>query len=135
MDLNLGIDSNDDKSPPRKRKQSKAATLHEPSQTVIATRNQRMTRKSIQNSEYEQTKLIGMMIITPPAKVIKEENDNKKKIKTEQDWLKLPKNIPKDTLSLNDLNVHPRLIHKDGSLCHSKTYWASLNKKSTTQRV
>ena len=23
----------------------------------------------------------------------------------------------------------PRLIHKDGSLCHSKTYWASLNKK------
>ena len=80
-------------------------------------------------------KLIGMMIITPLAKVIKEENDNKKKIKTEQDWLKLPKNIPKDTLSLNDLNVHPRLIHKDGSLCHSKTYWASLNKKSTTQRV
>ena len=23
----------------------------------------------------------------------------------------------------------PRLIHKDGSLCHSKTYWASLNKE------
>ena len=39
-DLNLGIDSNDDSSPPRKHKQSKAVALCEPSQTVIAARNQ-----------------------------------------------------------------------------------------------
>ena len=51
------------------------------------------------------------------------------KVKTEQDWLKLSKNIPKDDFSLNDPNVHPRLIHRDGSLCHSKSAWASLNKK------
>ena len=48
--LNLGLDSSDDKSPPRKCKQSKASALCEPSQTVIAARNQRMTRKSLQNS-------------------------------------------------------------------------------------
>ena len=71
-DLNLGIDSNDDSSPPRKHKQSKAVTLCEPSQTVIAARNQWITRKSLQKSENEQTKLIGMVIITPPAKEIKD---------------------------------------------------------------
>ena len=109
--------------------QSKAAALCKPSQTVIAARNQRLTRKSIQSSEYEHTKLIGTVIITPPTKEIKGEDDDSKKINTEQDWLKLAKNIPKDTLSLNDPNVHPRLIHKDGSVCHSKTYWASLNRK------
>ena len=40
VDLNLGIDSNDNNSLPRKCKQSKAVALHEPSQTVIAARNQ-----------------------------------------------------------------------------------------------
>ena len=39
-DLNLGIDSNDDSSPPRKCKQSKAVALCKPSQTIIAARNQ-----------------------------------------------------------------------------------------------
>ena len=78
MDLNLGIDSNDDSSPPRKRKQSKAIALCEPSQTIIATRNQRVTQKSLQKSEYEQTKLIRTVIITPQAKEIKEENDSKR---------------------------------------------------------
>ena len=69
------------------------------------------------------------MIITPPAKKIKGDEEDKKTVKAEQDWLKLLKNIPKDNCSINDPNVHPRLIHKDGSLCHSKTYWASLDKK------
>ena len=128
VDLNLGIDSNDDSSPPRKRKQSKAVALCEPSQTVIAARNHRVTQKSLQKSEYEQTKLIGTVIITPPAKEIKEENDSKI-IKTEQDWLKLPKNIPKENISIDDPNVRPRLIHKDGTICHSKTYWASIKRK------
>ena len=82
----------------------------------------------MQKSESEQTKLIGTVIITPPAKEIKEENDGKK-IKTEQDWLKLPKNIPKENISIGDPNVHPRLIHKDGMICHSKTYWASIKRK------
>ena len=82
----------------------------------------------MQKSEYEQTKLIRTVIITPLAKEIKEENDSKK-IKTEQDWLKLPKNIPKDNISIDDPNVRPRLIHKDGTLCHSKTYWASIKRK------
>ena len=50
-------------------------------------------------------------------------------VKTEKDWLSLPKNIPKENISLYDPNVHPRLIHKDGSICHSKSYWKSLNKK------
>ena len=50
-------------------------------------------------------------------------------IKTEKEWLNLPKNVPTENISLNDPNVHPRLIHKDGSICHSKTYWKSLNKK------
>ena len=129
MDLNLGIDSNEDKSPPRKHRQSKAVALCEPSQTVIAAQNDRITRKSLQSSEYEQTKLIGTVIITPPAKEIKEEDEDMKKVKTEQDGLKLPKNISKDNYSVNDPNVCPRLIHKDRSLCHSRTYWASLNKK------
>ena len=102
--------------------------LCEPSQTIIAARNQRITRKSLQKSESEQTKLIGTVIITPPAKEIKDENDSKK-IKTEQDWLKLPKNIPKENISIDDPNVCPRLIHKDGMICHSKTYWSSIKRK------
>ena len=69
-----------------------------------------------------------MVIITPPAKEIKDEN-NGKKIKTEQDWLKLPKNVPKENISLDDPNVSPRLIHKDGTICHSKTYWSSIKRK------
>ena len=128
MDLNLGIDSNDDSSPPRKRKQSKAIALCEPSQTVIAVRNQWITRRSLQKSDNEQTKLIGMIIITSPAKEIKNEN-NRQKMKTEQDWLKLPKKVPKENISLDDPNVHPRLIHKDGTICHSKTYWSSIKRK------
>ena len=127
-DLNLGIDSNDESPPPRKCKKSIAATLREPSQTVIAARNQRITRKSLQSSEYERTKLIGTVIITPPAKEIKEEHKDNV-IKTEKEWLNLPKNVPTENISLNDPNVHPRLIRKDGSICHSKTYWKSLNKK------
>ena len=95
---------------------------------MIAARNQRITRKSLQKSNNEQTKLIGTVIITPPAKEIKNENDEQK-VKTEQDWLKLPKNIPKENISLDDLNVHPRLIHKDGMICHSKTYWSSIKRK------
>ena len=128
VDLNLGTDSNDDSSPPRKCKQSKAVALREPSQTVIVARNQRITRKSLQKSNNEQTKLIGTVIITPPAKEIKDEND-RKKVKTEQDWLKLPKNIPNEDISLDDPNVHPRLIHKDGMICHGKTYWSSIRRK------
>ena len=127
-DLNLGIDSNDDSSPPRKCKQSRAIALREPSQTVIAARNQRITKKSLQKSDNEQTKLIGTVKITLPAKEIKNENDGQK-VKTEQDWLKLPKNIPKENISLDDPNVHPRLIHKDGTICHSKTYWSSIKRK------
>ena len=69
------------------------------------------------------------MIITPPTKEIKDESDIDKKVKTEQDWLKLPRNKPTENYSIGDPNVHPRLIHKDGSVCHSKMYWASLNKK------
>ena len=85
VDLNLGIDSTDDKSVPRKHKQSKAIAFREPSQTVIAARNQRVAQKSIQNSKYEHTKLIGTVIITPPAKEIKGKDEDTKKIKTEQD--------------------------------------------------
>ena len=57
-DLNLGIDSNDNSSPPRKRKQSKAVALREPSQTVIAARNQRITRKSLQNPRMNRQNLL-----------------------------------------------------------------------------
>ena len=95
---------------------------------MIAARNQRITRKSLQKSDKEQTKLIGTVIITPPAKEIKNENDGQK-VKTEQGWLKLPKNVPKENISLDNLNVHPRLIHKDGTICHSKTYWSSIKRK------
>ena len=83
---------------------------------------------SCKESKNHPEKHPGTVIITPPAKEIKGEDNNSKKIKTEQDWLKLPKNIPKDILSLNDPSVCPRLIHKDGSMCHSKMYWASLKK-------
>ena len=69
------------------------------------------------------------MIITPPAKAIKHEEDETHKIKAEKDWLKLSKNIPKDNYSFSDPNVCPRLIHKDGSVCHNKSTCTSLNKK------
>ena len=123
-DLNVGINSNDDCSPPRKHKQSKVVALREPSQTVIAARNQQITRKSLQKSKNEWTKLIGTVIITTPAKEIKDQ-----KIKTEPDWLKLPKNVPKVNISLDNPNVRPRLIHKDSTICHSKTYWSSIKRK------
>ena len=95
---------------------------------VIAARNQRITRKSLQSSEYTHTSLIRTVIITLPAKEKKSEHQDSA-VKTEKDWLSLPKNIPNENISLSDPNIHPRLIHKDGSICHSKTYWKSLNKK------
>ena len=97
--------------PLRKRKKEHSCYLKEPSQTVIAARNQRITRKSLQRSEYERTKLIGTVFITPPAKETKEEHKDNV-IKTEKEWLNLPKNVPLENISLNDPNVHPRLIHK-----------------------
>ena len=38
-DLNLGLDTSDDQSPPRKHKLSKAVAICEPSQVVIAARS------------------------------------------------------------------------------------------------
>ena len=50
------------------------------------------------------------------------------KVKKEQDGGNLPKNVPKDDYFLHDVNVNVGLIHKDDSICHSKTAWASFNK-------
>ena len=52
------------------------------------------------------------MIITPPAKEKKSEHQDSA-VKTEKDWLSLPKNIPKENISLSDPNIYPRLIHKE----------------------
>ena len=134
-DLKLGIDSSEDKSPPRKCKQSKAVALHEPSQTVIAARNQRVTWKSIQSSEYEHTKLIGTVIITPPAKGIKGEDDDTKKIKTEQDLLKLPKKYPKGYTLNKQHKCSPQINTQGWIIVSQKDILGKLKQETTSKRI
>ena len=105
-DLNTGIDSEPDYSPPRKKKCDIVTAIREPSQTVISAHWQHITRQGLRkmfpSPEHKTLKLVGTVIISPPVKTLL----SNKEIKQEDDWLKLPKNIPTDTRSLMDLSVN-----------------------------
>ena len=87
-DLNTGIDSELDYSPPRKKKHDIVAALREPSQTVISAHRQRIMRQGLRkmfpSPEHKTPKLVGTVIISPPAKTLL----SNKEIKQEDDWLK-----------------------------------------------
>ena len=116
-DLNTGIDSELDYSPPRKKKRDIVAALREPSQTVIFAHRQCITRQGLRkmfpSPKHKTPKLVGTVIISPPAKTLL----SNKEIKQEDDWLKLPKNVPTDTRSLMDPSVKFTIKHADGSVC------------------
>ena len=128
-DMNTGIDSEPDMSLPRKKKYNIAASLKQPSATVIAAHQQRFTRQGLNkmfpSPLHKSPRLVGTVIISPPAKTVINERD----IKQEEDWLKLPKNVPKDTRSLMDPTVKFTIKHSDGSICHHKKTWAFYNRE------
>ena len=127
--LNTGIDSEPDHSPPRKKKRDIVAALREPSQTVLSAHQQHITRhglrKLIPSPDHKTPKLVGTMIISPLAKTFL----SNKEIKQEDDWLKLPKNVPTETRSLMDPLVKFTIKHVDGSICQHKKTWAFYNRK------
>ena len=128
-DLNTGIDSEPDYSPAHKKKHDIVAALREPSQTVISAHQQCVTRQGLRkmfpSPEHKRPKLVGTVIISPPAKTLL----SNKEIKQEDDWLKLPKNVPADTRSLMDPLVKFTIKHTDGSICRHKKTWAFYNRK------
>ena len=73
-DLNTGIDSEPDYSPPRQKKRDVVAALREPSQTIISAHRQRITRQGLRkmfsSPEHKTPKLVGTVIISPPAKTL-----------------------------------------------------------------
>ena len=75
--------------------------------------------------EHKTLKLVGTVIISPPAKTLL----SNKEIKQEDDWLKLPKNVPTDTRSLMDPSVKFTIKHADGSVCRHKKTWAFYTRK------
>ena len=75
--------------------------------------------------EHKTLKLVGTVIISPPAKTLL----SNKEIKQEDDWLKLPKNVPTDTRSLMDPSVKFTIKHADGSVCRLKKTWAFYTRK------
>ena len=87
-DLNTGIDSEPDYSPPRKKKCDIVAALREPSQTVISAHQQCITRQGLRkmfpSPEHKTPKLVGTVFISPPVKTLL----SNKEIKQEDDWLK-----------------------------------------------
>ena len=128
-DLNTGIDSEPDYSPPHKKKRDVVAALREPSQTVISAHWQCLMRQGLRrmfpSPEHKTPKLVGTVIISPPAKTLL----SNKEIKQEDDWLKLPKNVPTDTRLLMDPSVKFTIKHTDGSVCRHKKTWAFYNCK------
>ena len=127
--MNNGIDSEPDNSLPRKKKGNVVTSLREPSATVLVAHQQRVTRhglkKMFPSPPHKTPKLVGITIISPPAKTLISEKD----IKQEDDWLNLPKNMPKDTRSLMDPTIKFTIKHTDGTVCRHKKTWAFYNRK------
>ena len=60
-DLNTGIDSEPDYSPPHKKKHDVVAALREPSQTVISAHRQHITRQGLRKmSQAQNTKHLNL---------------------------------------------------------------------------
>ena len=101
-----------------------------------------LTRQGLNElaSPNHRAKLIGTAIVTSPSSskstqpeqeyVTQGELDIKSeiKIKTEEDLLHLPPNVPRKVVDLRDPNVPLIIRHTDGSLCHSKKSYAFYNK-------
>ena len=86
VDLNTGIDSEPDYSPPRKKKCDVVAALREPSQTVISAHWQCITRQGLRkmfpSPEHKTLKLVGTVIISPPGEdtVVKQRNKARRRL-------------------------------------------------------
>ena len=70
-DLNTGIDSESDHSPPQKKKRDVVAALRELSETMISAHWQRVTRQGLKkmfpSPKPRTPKLVGTVIISPPT--------------------------------------------------------------------
>ena len=140
--MNTGTEENkkEKKTPPKKRKRKSPLPKKEPSAKRIKAQ-QRLTRQGLNElaSPNHRAKLIGTVIVTspsssestPPDHEILREPDIKQeiKIKTEEDLLHLPPNVPRKVVDLKDPAVPLIIRHTDGSVCHSKKSYAFYNKE------
>ena len=140
--MNTGTEENkkEKKTPPKKRKRKFPLPKKQPSSKRI--RSQKMlTRQGLNelSSPTHRAKLIGMAIVTSPSSSGSTHPETgldtdltvkvEPKIKTEEDLLRLPPNVPRKVVYLKDPNVPLLIRHTDGSVCHSKKSYASYNKK------
>ena len=129
------------KTPPKKRKRTSPLPKKEPSAKRIRSQNM-LTRQGIKNlaSPNHDARLLGTAIITSPSSsesnqevdgnmsiesIVKSEPDIKQE--KEDDFLRLPPNVPRKVVDLNDPNVLVTIRHRHGTLCHSKKSYASYN--------
>ena len=142
--MNTGTEENkkERKTPPKKRKRKSPLPKKEPSAKRIKSQKM-LTRQGLSelSSPTHRAKFVGTAIFTSPscskntqpeqAKEIDTELTVKAepKIKSEEDLLRLPPNIPRKVVDLKDPNVPVIIRHTDGSVCHSKKLYASFNKK------
>ena len=77
-------------------------------------------------------RLIGTVVVTSPSSSNSTQPETEIKteikIKTEEDILRLPPNVPRKIVDLRDPTVPLVIRHTDGSLCHSKKSYAFYNK-------
>ena len=141
--MNTGTEENkkERKTPPKKRKRKSPLPKKEPSAKRIKSQKM-LTRQGLTelSSPTHRAKLVGTAIITSPSgsentqpeqgQEINTEPTVKTepKIKSEDDLLRLPPNIPRKVVDLKDPNVPLIIRHTDGSICHSKKSYASFNK-------
>ena len=145
----MGTEENkkEKKTPPKRVKRKSPLPKKEPSAKRI--RSQRMlTRQGLRElaSPNHSAKLIGTAVVTSPSSSEATQSEHEKetnseleikpeiKIKTEEDLLiRLPPNVPRKVVNLQDPNVLVTIRHTDGSLCHSKKSYALLQPTSTYQ--
>ena len=102
-----------------------------------------LTRQGLKElaSPNHSAKLIGTAVVTSPSSTDSTQPEQEKesrnkveikpeiKIKTEEDILKLPPNVPRKVVNLRDPNVMVIIRHTDGAMCYSKKSYAFYNQK------
>ena len=133
--MNTGTEENkkEKKTPPRKRKRESPLPKKEPSAKRIKSQKM-LTRQGVNElaSPNHTGRLIGTVVVTSPSSSDSTQPETEIKteikIKTEEDILRLPPNVPRKVVDLRDPTVPLVIRHTDGSLCHSKKSYAFYNK-------
>ena len=139
--MNTGTEENkkEKKTPPRKRKRKSPLPKKEPSAKRMKSQKM-LTRQGVNElaSPNHTGRLIGTVVVTSPSSSDstqpETETNNKVeikteiKIKTEEEILRLPPNVPRKVVDLRDPAVPLIIRHTNGSLCHSKKSYAFYNR-------